>query len=51
MLSNYSIQPKETFTTPTATVYRVVEIYEKYGRDASGNIPIFIKPENPAKKK
>lgn len=45
MLSSYSMKSKEMYTTPTASVFRVVEMFEKSGRDASGNLPVFIKPK------
>ena len=50
MLSSNSMKPKKTYSTPTATVYRVAEIYQRSGCDASGNPPVFLKPDVKQKK-
>ena len=41
----------QTKKTQSGTVHRVFEIYEAAQKDASGEAPIFIRPETPTKKK
>jgi len=40
---------KEEFTGP-GSVYKVMEQYKKWGLDASGREPVFVKPEPDQKK-
>ena len=42
---------KIAYTTPPGTIYRIFEIYEKAELNELGEKPVFIKPENPEKKK
>jgi len=34
-----------SYSTQAGTIYRVFEVYEMYGKDASGNVPVFVNPE------
>ena len=40
---------KDEFTGP-GSVYKVMEQYKKWGLDASGREPVFVKPEPEQKK-
>ena len=44
------LKNKKSFNTPSASVSRIFEIYEKSGKNESGETPIFIKPNIEDKK-
>ena len=39
------VKNKKPFNTPTGTIDRIFEIYERYGKKMDGQLYEFIKPE------
>ena len=42
---NEKLQKRKEFKTEKSTVYRVYEVHEEYGKDASGQTPVILTKE------
>lgn len=51
MEDHQRLMTRTEFTAAPGTVDRIFELHEKYGKNASGEIPVIVKKEEETKKK